>query len=113
MVVIILMTAGSAGYIVMHFNIVRQYRNVTDNMVLESSIIECITEFIQDYNALAQDITNEDKTRHYNNTRDKIEDIFSYLDQTIVYGPSRVVYRGVKNIWKSIERKIILNFISG
>lgn len=104
MVVIILMTAGSAGYIVMHFNIVRQYRNVTDNMVLESSIIECITEFIQDYNALAQDITNEDKTRHYNNTRDKIEDIFSYLDQTIVYGPSRVVYRGVKNIWKSIER---------
>lgn len=80
-----------------NFKIVAQYKEVTDNLVLENKFSYYVPELTQSYYNLVNSPKSEERLDKYYQIRDEIEKSFSALDKTIVDENSKIAYRGLKN----------------
>lgn len=102
LIVILVMLSVCAIFIGIHLKAKADYRQLVDNIQLEYSLIQTSTDLISAYNFICKnkDITID--AHKYLLEKDNLENIFQYLDEAIVYGESKGVYRGLKNIIKKI-----------
>ncbi len=80
-----------------HFTIVAQYRDVTDNLVLENKFADYLDEFVQSYYNVVNSPGSRERIEKYDQIHDEIENAFSRLDDSIISDESRIAYRGLKN----------------
>lgn len=99
--VIALMLILNVIFLILHFKIVGEYRNITDNMFLEYKVIETTNKLIQTHYVLIKSVS-EGLSQEYNQLHREIESLFTHLDKAITYRESKVVYRGLKNIIRNI-----------
>jgi signal transduction histidine kinase len=100
-VVIAFMVAVNAVFLVLHFSIVRKYEKITKNMFLEYRVIETVDKLTQTHYQLVKSMSKE-LLQEYNQQRAEIGSLFFYLDKTITYGESKIMYRGMKNVIHNI-----------
>jgi signal transduction histidine kinase len=88
---------------VMHFRIVGGYQNITDNMFLEYSLIDSVTNMTQLHYVLIKNVINDASLQKYRESQAQIRGILRTLDRSVVDKESRIVYRGLHNIIRSID----------
>ncbi|MBN2042589.1 MAG: HAMP domain-containing protein [Candidatus Aenigmarchaeota archaeon] len=104
MIVIAVLLLQTVYLSVVHFGIVAEYKEVTDNLVLENKFSYYVPEFIQSYYNLVNSPGNRERVKKYDQLRGDITAAFSRLDDSIVSADSRIAYRGLKNyVMKIVE----------
>ncbi len=96
-IVIAVLLLQIAYFSSVHFSIVAQYKEVTDNLVLENKFTYYVPEFTQAYYNLVNSPGNIERTSKYNQLHDEITEAFSKLDESIISKDSKIAYRGLKN----------------
>jgi nitrogen fixation/metabolism regulation signal transduction histidine kinase len=76
---------------------VNSFKEISDNMILEYSLIGSSADLIESYNGLIKEIDSKEKITKYNKIHKKIEETYSKLDETIIYDESKIAYLGLKN----------------
>jgi|SRR6185369_17179727 len=104
--VIGIFTFAFVFFIFFHLNIVAQYKNMTDRIIVEQDIPDYSSTLILDYYHYAVDINNASKRDLYLQSIKKLDDEFFYLDGQITERKSNIQYVGLKNIVKNIEKEL-------
>lgn len=91
----LLLQIAYLGYI--HFSMIAQYREVTDNLILENKFSDYVPQFTQSYYNLINSPNNKERLNTYTQIHAEIEHAFLKLDKSIVNQDSKVGYRGLKN----------------
>jgi len=95
--VIAVLLALSALLIVMHFTLIKQYQDVTNNMIDEYRITEVSTNLVNLFVPFTKSVSDTTLQAEYDSLHSEIADIFSRLDSAIVNKASRIAYIGLKN----------------
>lgn len=80
-----------------HFKIVAQYKEVTDNLVLENSLSSLTPELVQSYLNIINSPKDNTRIDKYYVLHGQIEDVIGKLDIKIVDRDSKVSFKGLKN----------------
>ncbi len=103
-IVIVVLSLQTIYLANVHFQIVAQYKEVTDNLVLENKFTYSVPEFIQSYYNLINTPNSKERLDSYNQLYNEIEETFSKLDNAIISENSKIAYRGLKNYIMNIIR---------
>ena len=104
-VVIALLLSLNLFVIFSHMSIERQYSQITDRMTLEYEISETFSSMINDYTLLIQNMDDIVAMDSYYAASDRIEAIFSSLDDQIVSKDSLSSYNKIKNMVASVKEE--------
>ncbi|PIN78654.1 hypothetical protein COV14_02450 [Candidatus Woesearchaeota archaeon CG10_big_fil_rev_8_21_14_0_10_33_12] len=96
-IVIIVLSLQTVYLAKVHFQIVEQYKEASDNLILENKFTEYVPEFIQSYYNLINTPNSQERLYKYNQLHNEIEETFSKLDNAIISEDSKITYRGLKN----------------
>ena len=86
-----------------YFDIEREYKKITDNMIMEYSVTETFSDMVDSYTLLLQDIDDRETRAEYDASGNELEYLFSQLDVYIVSEESRTTYNKVKNMARSVK----------
>jgi len=76
---------------------------MSDNMILEYGITETFSQFATSYTALLQNPDSKEYYTEYNSSSSALENIFTKLDNVIVYNQSVEQYTKIKNMARSLK----------
>lgn len=97
MLVILLLLLINGIFIYIHYRIVGEYQEITDNLILENRFAQDVPEFIQSYVNVVNSPHSGERLEAYSVLKERIETTMSVLDTTIISKESQVSYRGLKN----------------
>jgi PAS domain S-box-containing protein len=97
-----------AGFIVLHFSVVREYKTISDTMVTEYRLLDQIPNLINAYNNAFKSIdsNNNVKTDDVVAIENEVHASLNYLDSAIIDDASKNDYLGLKNTIQDLEHKI-------
>jgi methyl-accepting chemotaxis protein len=96
--VIVLMLLSLGSVFIFHISAVNQYRQVSDNLILEHDLQMEADKLTEAYNALVIAPESSERLLAYRMVRDNIVVIFKELDQAIENEDTRVAYSGLKSV---------------
>lgn len=100
--VIFLMFISLSSVFVFHTTAVREYRQISNNLILENQLAQNIVEIVDVYNSLVIAPGSDERLAQYQEQQAEIESIFTELDQASMNSDSRVAYEGLRRIAQSI-----------
>lgn len=95
--VIAVLLAMSGTFMIMHVSLIKQYRDITDNMIDEYRLTEISTELTDLFPIYVKSIDDGSLKAQYDAYHAELQTIFQHLDAAIVNRDSRVAYLGLKN----------------
>jgi signal transduction histidine kinase len=106
-IIIVLLSLLSA-FVIVHFSVVREYKTISDTMIVEYRLLDQVPSLIDAYNKAFKSIdsNNNLNTDEVVRVKNEIHLSLSYLDAAIVDEDSKNDYIGLKNTIESLERKI-------
>jgi len=100
--IILLMFLALGSIFVFHTVSVREYRAVSNNLILENQLSEKIIDLVDIYNSLVIAPSSSERLAAYREARNAIEEIFAELDASLLNPDSRVAFNGLRRICESI-----------
>ncbi|MBN1896689.1 MAG: HAMP domain-containing protein [Candidatus Aenigmarchaeota archaeon] len=97
LLIISLLTAVITSFVLLFFYTITEYKNLSDNLILENTFTETVPELIENYYRVVFAPGSTERYALYKEQRDSILDTISRLDKTIVYDQSKISYTGLKN----------------
>ncbi len=98
LIIICVLSSVIAGFMLLHFYTINEYRKLTENLILENRFTESVPDFIETYYKAVLAPTSKERRDAYMVQRDELLLTISRLDEAIVYDESKVSYRGLKNV---------------
>lgn len=96
LVVIALLLVSVVSIFFFHSTSLEEYKEVSDNLILENTLTGLTEEFIEATNAVVIAPTSVERLEMYAIEREKIVDIFTMLDRAIGNRDSHTAYEGLK-----------------
>lgn len=87
---------------IFYARVVGQYQDVTSNVLVEYRLVEAAGELPEDYNGVLKNLNSLERRQKYTSLRDEIIATLGTLDQTIIYGDSRIAFLSVRNTMLSL-----------
>jgi PAS domain S-box-containing protein len=106
--VIIVLLSLLVAFVVVHFAVVREYKTISDTMIVEYRLLDQVPSLIDAYNKAFKtiDSNNNLDTTDVERIKNEIHSSLSYLDTAIVDDESKNAYLGLKNTIEGLEHKI-------
>ena len=104
LVIILVMLCFIIVLMRMHVKIKGDYEKIIDNIILEYSIIDQSTLFVNSSYSVLNNIHNKTRMQNYLTIKGELISIFDQLDAGILNDESEVYYRGLKNIVNRVVR---------
>lgn len=98
MVVIVLLGISIGSVFVFHISTIKDYKRISDTLILENTLTSSVSEYVEAYNALAVAPQSDERIAVYTQKYSAILNTFSQLDLVVVDPDSKIAYQGLKNI---------------
>ncbi len=102
LLIIAILLAETLAVWAVHFQLISEYRKLTDNLLTENTFTNTVPELIDTYYLFVLAPTSKDRLDDYLSQKQSINDALSKLDSEIVSDESKISYRGLKNVIRNI-----------
>ncbi len=106
LVIIGILLALGFLFAIMHLTLIKQYRDVTTNMIGEHRLTEVSTELVNLFIPFAKSVNDKTLQTQYDTLRAQIAALFSNLDVATMNKASRVAYLGLKSTINALLAEI-------
>jgi HAMP domain-containing protein len=96
--VIGLLMVSLVSVFIFHTSALREYKVISENLILENTLANSVSLFIEAYNAAVIAPGSAERISNYTEHRDEILDIFAQLDTRLLNEDSKLAYEGLKKI---------------
>ncbi|MBN2368653.1 HAMP domain-containing histidine kinase, partial [Candidatus Woesearchaeota archaeon] len=102
LLILLVLISINVYFLVLHFRIVQEYKQITENLILENTLSEIMPEYVQAYFNVVNSPNSKVRIEAYTALREEIYDTLLKLDKIIVNEDSKIRYLGLKNTVKSL-----------
>ena len=102
LVVILLFMLSLLSVFIFHVSSLKEYKKTSDTLILENSLSDQVNQLIDAYNGVIIAPKSNERMAQYNTIYSSIANSLSELDAVIVGEDSRIAFRGLNNVIRSI-----------